>query len=314
MSLVSSKRARVGREPTSGLYYEILGDGERVATPLLFIHGGGNTGSGFRATPDGRMGWADLLAERGYRSWVTDWPGTGRSGYRNILTLQYSDVVDGYLELLREVIKEPVIILPHSMGGPITWKLVEQAPKLVAGVVGIATGYPGNLAPKNTQVISDDGNVIKFRFGDTGVEFILDRSKPYVYEDAYVYEQMIATSKQFPREYIPQLRAGNVGMSPFMLLQRTGVIPGMPVIEKPAGFQHKIIRLIAGTDDPAHTRAIEERTAGLLRSWGADAKVVWLGDRGLVGNGHVLTGEFNYEAVLEIVVEQISEILSRPHR
>jgi pimeloyl-ACP methyl ester carboxylesterase len=310
----SGKRSRVGREPESGLYYEILGDGERVATPLLFIHGGGNTGSGFRGTPDGRIGWTDLLAERGYRSWVTDWPGTGRSGYRDILTLQYADVVDGYLRLLREVIKEPVIVLPHSMGGPITWKLVEQAPELVVGVVGIAAGYPGNLAPKNTQVVGDDGNIITFRFGDTGVEFILDRRKPYVYEDAYVFEQMIATSTQFPREYIPQLRAGHMGMSPYMLLQRTGVISGMPVIDQPAGFQGKTIRLVAGTDDPAHTRAIEERTAQLLSSWGADAKVVWLGDRGLVGNGHVLTGELNYEAVLEIVVEQISDILNKTHR
>lgn len=41
------------------------------------------------------------------------------------------------------IVGEPVIILPHSMGGPITWKLVELEPALVAGVIVIAPGYPG---------------------------------------------------------------------------------------------------------------------------------------------------------------------------
>jgi pimeloyl-ACP methyl ester carboxylesterase len=306
--MADAKRATVGREPASGLYYEILGKAERLPLPILFIHGGGGTGAGFRATPDGRLGWADLLAEKGYQSWVTDWPGAGRSGYRDLTKLQYSDVVDGYLTLLRNVIGEPVIVVCHSMGGPITWKLIEQEPTLVAGVAAIAAGYPGNLATKNSEVLSDDGRLITFRFGDTGVEFTIDREKPYVYEDAYVEKQSIATSKLFPRDHIRHLRAGHGGISPYMILQRTGIIPGMPVIEKPDGFRAKPIRLVAGTDDPAHTRAIEERSAALLRSWGADAKVVWLGDRGIVGNGHYLAGELNHEDVLEVMIEQFHHI------
>src|SRR4051794_41970911 len=93
-------KARVGRETHSGLYYENLGEGTAGRPPLLFIHGGGVSGDHFRATPDGRMGWADLLAGRGYQVWVTDWPGTGRSGYRDIAKLEYDDVVDGYRRVL----------------------------------------------------------------------------------------------------------------------------------------------------------------------------------------------------------------------
>src|SRR3954451_3254841 len=107
--------ARVGNEPASGLYYELLGPLDGEEPPLLFIPGGGATGACFRATPDGRLGWAELLAERGYECRLTGWPGVGRSGNRNGLEIEYRDVVDGYLRLLRDVIGCPVVVVCHSM-------------------------------------------------------------------------------------------------------------------------------------------------------------------------------------------------------
>jgi pimeloyl-ACP methyl ester carboxylesterase len=304
----ATRRAKVGREPVSGLYSEILGDKTSFPYPLLFIHGGGSTGDVFRITPDGRVSWADQLAEQGFCCWLTDWPGTGRSGYRDLLTLQYEDVVDGYTRLLRDVIKEPVIIVPHSMGGPTTWKLLETLPHLVVGVLGIAAGYPGNLAAKNSVVLVDDGRTVEFTFGDTGVHFTLDRQKPYTYDDDYVYKQAIGASKLFPMEAVQELRSSFSAISPVMILQRTGVISGMPVVSNPAGFAGKQIRLMAGSDDPAHTLEIEGRTADFFRQWGAEAKVIWLPDDGIVGNGHFLQLERNSDDVLNIVIRELRAI------
>ena len=309
MCAAQVKDARCGREVTSGLYYEIVGDPTTFRTPILFIHGGGGTGSGFRATPDGRLGWADLLAERGYRSWVTDWPGTGRSGYRDLTQLDYDDIIDGYLRLLRDVIREPVIVVPHSMGGAVAWRLTERLPHLVSGVIALAAVHPANLDTK-AELVSDDGNVVVVKFALTGVQFTVDRRKPYVYEDAYVERQGVANSRLFPRQFIAQLRAGHQGMSPKMLLQRVGLIPGMPVIETTASFRGKRIRLMAGDCDPAHPRPVEERTVACLRSWGADADLVWLPDRGHAGNGHYIMGESNSDAILEIFKEQLDFVAS----
>jgi hypothetical protein len=109
-------------------------------------------------------------------------------------------------------------------------------------------------------------------------------------------------------EAVDQLKARVGAISPRMLLQRVGVVAGMPTITDPSGFAGKRIRLVAGGEDPAHTREIEERTAALLRSWGADAAAVCLPDRGIAGNGHYLPGELNHEEVLDIVVEQLHDV------
>ena len=302
--------ARIGHEPDSGLYYERLGPpGERP--PLLFIHGGGATGACWRATPDRRVGWADRLADGGRECWVTDWPGTGRSGNRNGLEIEYVDVVDGYRRLLRAVIGRPVVVICHSMGGAVTWQLVQEDSDLVAGVVAVAAAYPANVVARS-HVVSDDGNVAVIDFADTGVRMTVDRRVMNLYGDGYVYQQAIATSTRFPEGFVDAMRAGLVGLPPRMLLQRLGVIEGMPVVDRPAGFAAKRVRLLTGGEDPAHSRGIEERTIELLRSFGADAELVWLPDLGINGNGHFLMFERNSDEILDVLSEQIDAVSSVP--
>jgi pimeloyl-ACP methyl ester carboxylesterase len=300
-------RANVGHEPRTGLYYERLGERSPGQPPLLLIHGGGATGACWRATPDGRVGWADQLAARGYECWITDWPGTGRSGNRNGLEIEYADVVQGYRRLLRDVIAEPVVVVCHSMGGAVTWQLVEHESDLVAGVLSVAGAYPGNV-PVVSDVLRDDGVIAEIAFGDTGVVNVVDRRVMNLYGDGYVFQQGIATSTRFPMDHVDAMRASFVGLPPRMLLQRLGVLPGLPRVDAAAGFAGKPIRLLCGGEDPAHTRAIEDRTIGMLRGWGAEAELVWLPDLGIHGNGHFLFFESNSDDLLEIVVDQLAVV------
>lgn len=305
-----SGRALVGWEKESGLYYEIFGERAHGAPPLLLIHGGGATGASWRTTADGRAGWADLLVERGYECWLTDWPGTGRSGNRNGLEIEYGDVVDGYRRLLREVLAEPAVVVCHSMGGAVTWQLVQYESDLVVGVVSVAGAYPANVVARS-EVVSDDGNVAEIVFADTGVQMTVDRRVMNLYGDGYIYQQGIATSTRFPRARVDEVRASLVGLPPKMLLQRLGVLEGMPIVDRPAGFQDKPIRLIAGGEDPAHTREIDERTVELLRDWGADVRLVWLPDLGIHGNGHFMFLEENSDELLDVFIDQLEVVGAR---
>ncbi len=298
---------RCGYEPTSGTYYEVLGNAGSDRPLLLMIHGGGATGACFRTSLDGRPGWADQLADRHHRVVVSDWPGCGRSGNRHLVDIEYSDVVEGYRRLLRDVIGEPVIVLCHSMGGAAAWQLVEHEGDLVVGVVAVAAAHPGNLQSK-ADVINDDGKTITVRFPDSGAIFIIDRTRGYIYEDDYIHRQAIASSKHFPRDRVDGLRVGLVPLPPKMLLQRMGILPGLPPVTNTARFVGKPVRLVAGGEDPAHTQSIEKSTAQLLRGWGANVEIIWLPDQGVHGNGHFLFLEDNRDDVLSVVEEQIAAV------
>jgi hypothetical protein len=76
-----------------------------------------------------------------------------------------------------------------------------------------------------------------------------------------------------------------------------------------AGFAGLTVRLIAGTEDPAHTQAIEQSTVDLLRSWGSEAELIWLGDRGISGNGHFMMFEDNNAQVLDVIAEQVDAVM-----
>lgn len=297
---------RCGHETTTGTYYEVLGEGtDRPA--VLLVHGGGATGACFRADLRGAPGWADLLAERGHEVWMADWPGCGRSGNRVLTDIEYSDVVEGHRRLLRDVIGRPAVVVCHSMGGPVAWQLVEREPHLVAGVVGLGVAAPGNLSTP-AEIVAEDGPLVTVRSPLSGAVFVVDLNRGYLYEDDYIYRQGISTSRRFPMDLVGRLRAGLLPMPPKMVLQRLGVMPGLPPVQDTSGFQGMPVRLVIGTEDPAHTLAMERATADLLNSWGADADVVWLGDRGIEGNGHFLFFEDNAAEILEVVAEQIAVV------
>jgi pimeloyl-ACP methyl ester carboxylesterase len=49
--------------------------------PIVMIHGGGQTGTNFTGTPDGRDGWAQFFLRQGYAVYVVDQAGRGRAAY-----------------------------------------------------------------------------------------------------------------------------------------------------------------------------------------------------------------------------------------
>lgn len=60
--------------------YQIPKD-RKFPNPVVMWHGGGQTGTNFLGTPDGRKGWADYFLEQGYAVYVVDQPARARSGF-----------------------------------------------------------------------------------------------------------------------------------------------------------------------------------------------------------------------------------------
>ncbi len=88
--------ARQGNFYIGGKYVESNGDRPMVGQayvqyqipqqqtrphPIVMIHGGSQTGSGWISTPDGRDGWATYFLRHGYAVYVVDQVARGRSAY-----------------------------------------------------------------------------------------------------------------------------------------------------------------------------------------------------------------------------------------
>jgi pimeloyl-ACP methyl ester carboxylesterase len=72
-----------GRRVLSGqLYAEFqIPSRQTQRWPIVMVHGGGQSGTNFTGTPDGREGWAQFFLRQGYAVYVVDQPGRGRAAY-----------------------------------------------------------------------------------------------------------------------------------------------------------------------------------------------------------------------------------------
>jgi pimeloyl-ACP methyl ester carboxylesterase len=72
-----------GRVAMSGqLYVEFqIPSKQTHSWPIVMVHGGGQTGTNFTGTPDGREGWAQFFLRQGYAVYIVDQPGRGRAAY-----------------------------------------------------------------------------------------------------------------------------------------------------------------------------------------------------------------------------------------
>ena len=72
-----------GKEVMDGaMYVEVkVPRNIRHPYPIVFVHGGGQTGVDWLQTPDGRPGWAYYFLVKGYLVYIVDTPAQGRSAY-----------------------------------------------------------------------------------------------------------------------------------------------------------------------------------------------------------------------------------------
>jgi pimeloyl-ACP methyl ester carboxylesterase len=144
----------VGEPP---MYVERLepADGARQPLPLVLVHGAGQTGASYLATPDGREGWAPYFVRRGFTTYVVDLPGHGRSGLPASLPawsgLRYVEALEALLDQTG-----PALLLTHSMGGRVGWKLAERSPQRIAALFAVAPAPPPNLLPQAETSLPED--------------------------------------------------------------------------------------------------------------------------------------------------------------
>lgn len=74
---------RGGPVSVDQMYVEYLIPEASPTPAIVMIHGATLTGKTYETTPDGRMGWYEYFARKGFPSYVVDQVGRGRSGFNH---------------------------------------------------------------------------------------------------------------------------------------------------------------------------------------------------------------------------------------
>jgi pimeloyl-ACP methyl ester carboxylesterase len=252
--------------------------------PIVFLHGGGHTGACFRATPDGRQGWADYVAERGWPAVVADWPGHGRSGaVPDLARMSGAKVVDAVRELLQKV--GPAVLVTHSMSGAFGWKLAEQIPQYVRALVAVAPSPPGNIQPFWSWPAYPEEQPICFT-PDEVRHFIASSHFPTESFGAY-FESLVPESA---RIYNERLNARGLQLR----VDRPEIVRSVPIL------------VVSAEQDPNHPDDTDARTAEFV---GAEHLV--LARAGLGGHGHLMMVEHGNLQIIALILDWLEH---RPHR
>ena len=271
--------------------------------PVVMVHGGGHTGSCYLLTADNRPGWAYRFGAAGFPVWLPDWPGCGRSGDVAFEELG-GELVAGAMAAVVDAAAATspdgkVVLMGHSMGGALSWKIVELTGSEIASVVAVAPGPPGNIQPHADVVSRTEDEIVVRSFGMTRT---LSRTRAYSGGAAFVSHKLVGKSARFPRENM-EMYAGHVAaVPPRLLIERQNVDGGQIRIDDTSPFRGLPVLVFTGSDDTDHPKDVDGAVVDWLRECGADVEFCWLPDRGVVGNGHMLMMEDNSDELADMIL------------
>jgi pimeloyl-ACP methyl ester carboxylesterase len=183
--------------------------------------------------------------------------------------------------------------MTHSMSGAYGWKLIENYGQHIAKVVAVAPGPPGNIQAVS-DIISETGDTVVVR---GSVTLTINLKQPVVSDRNFVEITLVGKSTQFPREHIGVYASSLIPIPPRLLYQRRNIRGSQLKVSDLSNYRGRRILVVTGTEDIDHPRKLDESIVEWLHQNGAKADFIYLGDRGIVGNGHMMMLKKNSDAL-----------------
>jgi pimeloyl-ACP methyl ester carboxylesterase len=292
---------------TPPTYFDVLAPaGGSTKPPMVLISGGAHTGACYLATADGRPGWAHAFVRAGHTVVVPDWPGVGRSGHIPLDQTTGEVIVEGLGQVIASL-GQPANVMTHSMSGAYGWKLVEKFGRHIDMVVAIAPGGPGNIQAVS-DIISETADTVVVK---SSVTLTINLRQSVVSDRNFVEVKLVGTSTQFPREFIGRYASSLVPIPPRLLYERRNIRDSQLKVGDFANYRGRRILVVTGTADADHPRKLDESIVEFFNKNGAKADYIYLGDRGIVGNGHMMMMEKNSDAIAQVIVDWLEKNVSR---
>ena len=268
-------------------FFQIPADA--AGAPVVFLHGYGQTRTGWQSTPDGRPGWSDFFLRAGHPVFLVDQPRRGAAGATERVVTDPGDVADGRFKV-----------------GEQAWythfRIGRVAPDRYAG--SQFPEGPEALEQFFCQMTPSTGNYDEALFGTALGAVLADARRMTGRKAVYVtHSQGGRVGWATPAEDVAAIVAVEPGFAPEpgsdryrkfldakvpMLFLFGDNIENGPEDVRSTGFWRSVL---------AQCRDFAER----YRADGGDATVVHLPDLGIRGNSHFLFQERNSDALAALV-------------
>ena len=301
--------------------------------PMVIVHGGGGQGLDWLGTPDGRPGWVTYLVQAGWKVYLVDRPGHGRSPYAPELQGPWPAEAMTYG------------LLQHQFTAP------EKAGDPYGPQAKLHTQWPGSGVlgdPTTDQVIAGQGGSFLPDLAKTHAVWaerggeLLDKIGPAV---------VMAHSMGGPSLWIyanarPKLVKGLVGVEPggppfgplrwgltaspvaydppvkdpaelatVAVPARDGRVPGLLQADPPRKLKNLAhIPIVIVTSPASYHWPYDIHSVAFLRQAGCSVDHIELEKLGIVGNAHFMMMEKNNRAVLQPIMDWLEDKVSAPAR
>jgi pimeloyl-ACP methyl ester carboxylesterase len=304
--------------------------------PIVLVHGGGGQGTDWMTTPDGRPGWSTLLVQEGYKVYVVDRPGHGRSPFHPDLNGPFPqqnitlDQISGMFTPQRA--KRPD---PTGLG---LAKLHNQWPG--TGEVGAADlaqlvasqggSYVSNIELTHTawrergaELLDKIGPAIIMTHSAGGpFGYLVAEVRPNLVKGIVVVEGAGAPFGQGPQSsrwgittipmtYDPPVKDPSELKSKEMPPPEPGVGP-YRIQEEPARKLRNLqgIPIVLVTSEASFASPGAPGALAFLKQAGCTAEELRLAQHGVHGNGHMMMVEKNNREVLQPILDWMDKNVS----
>lgn len=305
----------------------------RAAYPIVMIHGGGLTGLCWESTPDGRAGWADFFAQRGFPAYVMDQPARGRSAWspeeHGELMQAEAGRIERYFTAIADFnlweraklhtmcpgtgrVGDPVFdqffssMVPFVRDREMSERLATAAGTALLDQIGPAILMTHSQSgPHGWHIADARPDLVKaiIAIEPSGPPFMHHEEvgPPHVRIEVGVDKAWGITAT--PLVYEPPV-AGRVGL-PYVREEEVdapGFVPSY-VQARPARRLPNLANIPVAlvTSEASYHAAYDHSTVKFLRGAGVDTDHIRLEEAGVRGNGHMLMIEQNSDEIAELL-------------
>ena len=298
---------------------------------IVMVHGGGGQGLDWMTTPDGRPGWAHLLVMEGYKVYVVDRPGHGRSPFHPDLHGAFGARATTFDGIARQFTAPEKAEMPygpeallHNQWPGTTGLLGDPtAEQVINGQGGAFTGDLASThavwAQRAGELLDQVGPAVIMSHSMGGpFAFIAANARPNlvvgllpvepngppfgnlqwgVTASAMVYDPPVTDASELKTMEVKPTEANRI---PYLIqaepARKLKNLIGIPIAVLTAEASYHV--------------PYDDGTVAFLRQAGATVEHVTLWERGIRGNGHFLMMEKNNREALQPLLEFLTKTVT----